>query len=285
MSSDDTSCVVVTSPETIPEGDSFAGATLSYGGTATLPCSAQVTASNSSFGSDVVPVTVDQVADIGTTSLTSGASFDDVGSSLQTSGFVSLSTGAHGGVTIQIESSNPNVLRLSRDAVTPGLPVIEVPFVDGDTSEPYFVQGVRGAIGTATVVASSAEFTAGTLAIDVVEPILGISQLALATNTLANDDPFWVNTYIRNSAGNLQQNQAVSAEGPLPVTFSSSDTGVGVFTTLTQTSTSPVTINIPVNGYNTPTSVAQGGVAFDPVGGGTSTVTHPRLVLRRSIRA
>ncbi len=92
-------------------------------------------------------------------------------------------------------------------------------------------------------------------------------------NTLAVDDPFWVDFWTtRPTTGALFRQQRISAEGPLTVTFTSSDPAVGAFTTLSDTAQSPVTINAAVNTFNTPTSVAGGGVAFDALTGGTTDV-------------
>ena len=273
LSSDDTSCVAVTSPSTIAEGETFAGATLSYGGTAALPCSAQVTAANASFGTDVIPVTIEEVPDIGNIAFGNINGLNSVGSSLQETGTITLDTGAHGGITLQIQSSNPALARVSGDAVTAGLPVIEINIPDGTTTANYYVQGVRGVTGSVVISATSPSFTTGTRPIDVVEPTFQTLGLLTTSTTLAADDPFTVRTYIRNAAGNLSVIQSVSADGPLPVTFISSDPTTGAFTTSTDTSASPVTILMPPNTFDSPNSVAGGGVAFDPLGAGVTTVS------------
>ena len=273
LSSDDASCVAVTSPSTIIEGETFAGATLSYGGTAALPCSAQVTAANASFGTDVIPVTIEEVPDIGNIAFGNINGLNSVGSSLQETGTINLDTGAHGGITLQIQSSNPALARVSGDAVTAGLPVIEINIPDGTTTANYYVQGVRGATGSVVISATSPSFATGTRPIDVVEPTFQTLGLLQTTTTLAADDPFSVRTYIRNAAGNLSIIQSVSADGPLPVTFISSDPAAGAFTTSTDTSASPVTILMPPNTFDSPNSVAGGGVAFDPLGAGVTTVS------------
>ena len=67
--------------------------------------------------------------------------------------------------------------------------------------------------------------------------------------------------------------QRVRAGGtPVTVTFTSSDVGVG---TLTDDQTSGPTFDrtIDVGQYLTPATVGAGGIAFDPVGAGTVTLT------------
>ncbi len=58
----------------------------------------------------------------------------------------------------------------------------------------------------------------------------------------------------------------------LTVTISSSNVGAGVVYT-SGASGGSVTVQILPGQFNSPTSVAAGGVAFDPVGTGSSTVT------------
>jgi hypothetical protein len=274
LTSDNTDCVNVVSPITIPEGSVFAATTLSYGGVAPVPCSAIVTAENAIFGTDTVAVTVEQVAEIGTLSVTTFASSKRIGSGLQTQARVSLSTGNHGGITVQIESSNPNLLRLAPNATTPGGPIIELLILNGSTQADFFTQGVRGATGDdITVTASSAQFTDGTVDVDVIAPVLRVIGLNPNKNTLAADDPFFVDFWnTRPDTGGIQQQQAVSAEGPLAVTLTSSMPTVGALTTLTETAVGEVTVTAAVNTFSTPTTVAAGGVAFDALSGGTTTV-------------
>ena len=68
------------------------------------------------------------------------------------------------------------------------------------------------------------------------------------------------------------QNVRAGAPGPLTVSFTVADPAVGTLVTSAGTGTTR-TAQIPSGLYYTPTTVASGGVAFRPVGGGTTTVT------------
>jgi hypothetical protein len=206
--------------------------------------------------------------------VSSGAAFNRLGSGLQTQGSVTLGGSQHGGVTVRIASANPDVLRIAPNATTAGTAFIDVTIPNGSTQASLFVQGVRGATGNdITVTASSAQFTDGTVDVDVIAPVLRVAGLNPNTNTLAADDPFFVDFWnTRPDTGGIQQQQAVSAEGPLAVTFTSSNPAVGALTTLTETAVGEVTVTAAVTTFNTPTTVAAGGVAFDALSGGTTTV-------------
>ena len=276
VSSDDTSCVVATTPGVVAEGDSFASSTLSYGGVASLPCTANVSVQNAIFGADSVAVTVEDVADIGTIALQiNSPSYifqSRLGSGLQRPIRVTLSTGSHGGTSVQLQSNDPGLLRLANDANTVGTPVIELNFADGEVQKDIIVQGVRGSTGSATFSVGNSVFTETIGAVDIVPAMFVFTGLQTASNTLASDDDFYVRTYSTAAGGGQSVQQQVSAEGPLEVTLTSSDPAVGVLTTLSQLATTPVTVFVPVNASNSPTSVAAGGVAFDALTAGTTTV-------------
>ena len=124
---------------------------------------------------------------------------------------------------------------------------VDIP--DGQTFRDFFVQGISGAKGSVSLTATQEQFTDGTLALEVVEPVLFISGLITSTTTLSVDDPFRVLTGIPNTAGTaFQTTQVVSAAGP-------------------------VTVQIPSGSAGSPSSVAAGGVAFDALSEGTTTIS------------
>jgi hypothetical protein len=192
-----------------------------------------------------------------------------IGSSLQTSGQVTLAGADHGGVTVRLTTSDPAVLRLSADAVTPGTSIIEVFIDDGSTTAPVFFQGVAGATGPVTVTAAQAQFTDGTAAVNVVPALFNYSGLVTTTNTLAANDPFNLFTYSTNAAGTgIQQFQHLSAgNGPLTVTLTSSDPAVGQLVGTTTGGT--VQIELQLGGSQTNVPIPE----FDALSGGTTTIT------------
>jgi hypothetical protein len=124
-----------------------------------------------------------------------------------------------------------------------------------------------------TLTASESQFTPGTLDLEVVQPVLQILGLAASTTTLSVDDPFQVRTGISNTLGtSFQREQAVSAAGSLTVTFTSSDPAVGQLVTTALTGES-VTVEMAPNTSRSPATVAAGGVAFNPLSEGMTTVS------------
>ncbi len=118
------------------------------------------------------------------------------------------------------------------------------------------------------ITASQALFVTGTVARDVVQPALQIAALSPSQTSLSPDNEFYAYPVIPATG----QNQAVSAAGPLSVTFTSGTPAVGRMVTSSSSGAS-VVVQIPAGGANTPTTVATGGVAFDPLSGGTTTVS------------
>lgn len=269
----DPSCATVPTLITIPEGSPFGSAALNYGGGAALPCTTTVTANSAIFGSDTLTVTVANVPDIGTL-LVDDNHFGDnrVGSDLQIPYRIILDNSGHGGVTVQVKSSDPTTALVAPDASTPGTPVVELVVPAGQTQATFYLQGVTSSTGNVTLSATQSQFTTGTLAIDVVQPVTRLSGLVSSTTSLSADDPFRVETGYLHSNGTSFRYASVSATGgSLTMNLSSSDTGVGQLTTVSTTG-SPVSVDIPVNQRFSPSTVATGGVAFDPLTGGTTTV-------------
>ena len=123
VSATDGACVAATSPVTIPAGQATATSTLSSGGTAALPCNTDVTVSASFVTSDQVPVTVNAP----TITVADGS----VGAGLQIEPSIQLGASGHGGVDVEITSSDPTVLLVAPDRTTPGAASATLHFPDG----------------------------------------------------------------------------------------------------------------------------------------------------------
>jgi hypothetical protein len=198
-----------------------------------------------------------------------------VGAALQINTTGYLGATQHGGVDVVIKSSSPSVALVSPNASTPGTDSIIVSLANGATGFGYYVQGVPGATGTVSISARANGFTDGSATATVVRPALRIDGLLATTNTSAVDDPFQVSLGIPNAqATDLQQYQVVSAAlaGPVTFTVTSSNPAVGQLVTLADTA-GTVTVDIPVGGYTSSSSVAAGGVAFRPLAPGATTVS------------
>jgi hypothetical protein len=240
------------------------------GGTTTVAVAAP--GFNSAWSGSSQAVTVNQPA---MTIPDSAGTGNRIGASLQVQFYVDLGASAtnHGGVTVHVESSDNTKVRLSISATTAGTASLDIPVANGQRYAYFYVQGVRSATGTATLTATQALFATTTATITVVQPVFyNIVNLTTPTTTLSADNDFYVYTGVLNAAGtSFQQYQVVSGEGTLPVTFTSSNPAVGQMAK-TGTTGASVTIDIPVNQYYSPTNKATGGIAFDPLTGGTTTV-------------
>ena len=264
LTSGDPGCVAAPATATIPGGLVSTTATLTYGGSTSTSCTTTVTVSAPPVTQDVANVTVTPSPLISLNPVT-------VGTSLQLSHGAFLGTGGHGGVTVRVTSSNPAVMQVSPNASTAGTDFIDVVMANGSTFVPFYVQGVEGATGTVTVTLTAPGFTDGSATITVVQPGVVLTGLGASTTTLSPDDAFYAR--IGTPSGNSVSGQAVRAGGStLTVTISNSNVGAGVVKT-SGASGGSVTVQILPGQFNSPTSVAAGGVAFDPVGTGSSTVT------------
>ncbi|MCP5091472.1 MAG: hypothetical protein GY949_11170, partial [Gammaproteobacteria bacterium] len=273
MTSSDVNCVAVTSPVNMAEGDRFGSATLTYDGGSALPCSATVTANGGLFGTDTIDVTVAQVTDIGTLSVADIWWGDErLGSETQASYRVTLSNSSHGGVTVQVSSSNPGVAMVSGDALMAGAPVAELFVPDSTSFVDFTVQGAGIATGNTTITARSAQFTTGSLSVDVVTSVMRLLSVTASTTSLTVDDPIWAETgYIHANGVSFRRANVSAYAGPVNATFNSSNAGVGLLVTTT-TSGASAEVVVPVNTHFTPTSVAAGGVAIDPGSAGSATI-------------
>jgi hypothetical protein len=232
-----------------------------------------VTASAPDFVSSVQSVTVSQPA------ITVPDTY--VGNGLQTAYRVYLGGSQHGGVTVTLTSEDPALLMLAASPTDVGASTIDVIVANGPDYFEVYLQGVSGASGPATLTVTSPLFTTDTATISVNASRLVINYLATSTTTLSSNDAFQVWTQVESyTGGGNWYVQAVSAAGPLTVTLTSDDLAVAGLTTLSGTATSPVTVTIPVNTYASPSTVAAGGVEFDPDGAGNVdiTATAPNFV-------
>jgi hypothetical protein len=195
-----------------------------------------------------------------------------VGAGLQTQPYVYLGVATQGGVTLRLESSAPGVLQLSPDAVTPGAASIDIQVPDGTQYVYYHVQGVQGQTGTVTITASAPGFTDGSNAWDVVQPALSIISLNPTTTAGAANDPFQVRVGIAGGSG-VGTVQGVSATvGTLTATITSGTPSSGTLTTSAGTAASR-SIQISTNAYDSPPTLAAGGIEFDPLMSGSTTLS------------
>ncbi len=263
-------CVAAASPVTIATGLVTTTSALSYGGSASLPCTTQLLVTAPNIQPDSISVTVNPVPGI-----TLNAPFYGVGSGLQENTSGSLGASNHGGITLTLTSSNPAVLLLSPNASTAGTSSITIGVPSGQAFFSYYIQGVEGQTGSETITASAPGFSNGATAMAVVTPALDLQGLPANTTTLSADNAIYARVGTGDGTDNFLttvQNVRAGAPGPLTVTFVSSVPAVGDLADSTANAASRTAV-IPVGLYYTPTSVAQGGVAFHPLTSGSTAIT------------
>ena len=265
-------CVTVPAGTTIEQGTTSAAVPVSYGGSATLPCSTEVTASGpAGVVLDTVSVTVAQAPGI---TVNAPAT---VGGGLQVAGSFTLGASQHGGVMVRVESSDPSRILIAPNASTVGQPFIEVAVANGATGASYVVQGTDWGAGSSTppmpptVTVSAPGFSNGTDTVNYVQPAIGIESLPTSLNSLDPNRAFTARVGI--PAGSTVVAQVRRAGGSdLVVTFTSSSSAVGELDGPGGTTgQAQQTLAIAAGASDTPSGA--GGVQFDPLTAGSTTVT------------
>ncbi len=269
----DATCISVPASVTIPIGQVSATFVPAYGGSANLPCTSVVTASAAGPSSDTVSITANSAGAITVPGV------QTVGAGLQFAVSGSLGTSQHGGVAVNITSSDPARVLVSPNGTTAGSASIVVNVANGSATVPFVVQGLENLTGSATITASSSAFTSDTMTVNLVASAVQVVGLPTSMTSLAAESTSWyVQTGLPN-AGNtsLNQVQEVRAGGPpFVVTLSNSNAAVAQLRSDQPAATGQVvTKPIQPNIYYT-NAIVPGtsyGLGFDPLGGGTTTVT------------
>ncbi len=262
-------------PLQIPTGSSQTPTTVALGGAAfdalangSTTVSAQfsgLTVNQTTAGAQTIEVSAPQIT---VQDQTVGAGLQSVRLTAQ------LESGNHGGVTVTLRSSNPDVFRVSPNDSTPGTESIQVAVAAGQTAVPFYLQGVEGAQGTATLTVSAPGFTNSVSSVEVVPPALDLQSLSTQYAADAASDAFWVRLGVPlpNDTGIWIQ-QAVRAGAPsaLTATVTTSNPAAAQLVTTGQSGGS-VTVTIEPGQFRSPTTLETGGVLLDPVGSGTTSI-------------
>lgn len=267
-------CVAVPASSVVAQGTTTTIASITYGGTAPLPCTSTVTVTGpTGVTADSVTVTVNPAPPITLAAST-------VGGGLQTGNVNGLlGDASHGGVTVHLVSSDPTRVLLAPDAVSVGAASIDIPVANGVSAFSYYVQGtdwIDGVTSAAavTVTASATGFSDGNGTINYVRPVLDIMNLGPSTTSLSANIDFVVRVGVPSPVNTMQMLQARRFGAPaLIVTVSSSNPAVaeidhngGVGGQQTQTST------IAAGLFTTPNDTT-GAFELDPRDVGSTTVT------------
>ncbi|HVZ94564.1 MAG TPA: hypothetical protein VG797_08640 [Phycisphaerales bacterium] len=183
-----------------------------------------------------------------------------------------LSGSGHGGTTIRITSGDPSKLLIAPNATTVGSAFIDVAVADGAIDAPYFVQTIENVTGTVTVTASSPLAPDATSNIDIVAPSLRILDLTGTISAVGANQLVRAQCGVLNAAGTSFNGQNIRAGASLVVTFNNSTSSVAQLVTQALTGQS-VAATIPANANVTPSTLVAGGVFFDPLGVGSTTIT------------
>ena len=264
-------CVATNGPVTIPTGLISADVTVMYGGSATLPCTTTLTAQSPGVTPESINVTVNPSPGIQIFGFPT-----NVGSGLQDGTFTArLGETQPGAVTMRIQSSNAALLRVGHLVGDAGTEFIDVTLTNGATDVNFYVHGMEGVTGAATITATAPGFTASTPAtVNVFAPWMELVSVPDTTTTLSADSPFYVRTGVALPGQSFfWAYQAVRAGGPglaVNVTHSNGDFADLVTTAGAADSR---TVTVAPGTFNSPTTVASGGVAFHPVSAGSTTVS------------
>jgi hypothetical protein len=263
----DPECVQVPAQVTIPTGLTEVGAQVEWAGEAETQCQSLVTVTAPDIESDQVNVTVNPVPGI-------SAAANTTGSGLQRSLNGTLGASNHGGTTVTLTSSDPDVLLLAPNGSTPGAASIQIQILSGNNGFSYWIQGEDGATGQIAVTISAPGFNEHEVVHTVVTPAMDIPSLTGSTTTLSPNSNFQVRLGIPNQAQSAMSVELQRRAGgePLEATVSVDDAEIGRLVT-TETAGAQATVAVQPGTARSPTNVANGGVALDPLSAGTVEIT------------
>jgi hypothetical protein len=268
----DPTCVAATSPVTILGGLVSTTTIISYGGSATTPCNTYLVATAAGIDPDSAYIVVNPPPGITVYQY-------NVGAGLQRSADGYLGTTNHGGVNVIIKSGNPALLHIAPDQNTAGGDSIVRFLPNGQNYFTYYVQALEGVADTGTVNApvtvTATGFTVGAQTHVIRPAVFDLYAIPTNTTTLSDSTAFYAYVgYTVAGANYVYESQAIRAGGqPLTVTLINGSAGIGDLVTSAGGRRDTVTVQIPVGGANSPTSVAAGGAAFVPQAAGTTTIS------------
>jgi hypothetical protein len=262
---------------TIPLGLYYTPSTVAAGGVALDPVGVgTVTVTARSTGLVTQPLATQSVT-VSAPGITVGAR--TVGAGLQESTSFSLGASNHGDIIVTITSSDASSLLVSPNATTPGTASINIPMADLATSAGFYVQGVEGATGSATVTVTAAGFLDGTATETVVQPGLILAGAPTSLAAGAANDHFYA--YVGVPTGNSVNAQNVRAGSPgITVTATSSNVTAAQIVTSTGAGGSRTAVILPGLYYTPAPPITTGSFELDPLTAGTTTlsVTAPGIL-------
>ena len=201
-----------------------------------------------------------------------------IGSRLQIPISGSLSASQHGGVALTVTSGDSTRVLVAPNGTTVGTSSITVNIPNGSTGFTYVLQALDNVTGSSTITLSANGFPTVTHAANVVASGIEIVGLTGTTTTLsATHNNFYAQVGVPNAQNtNLSFVQNVRAGSSYVFTLSNSAAAVAQLSSDEPVATGQaVTKPIQPNVYYSQ-SVSPGtsyGLAFDPIGAGTTNVT------------
>ena len=203
-----------------------------------------------------------------------------IGGGLQNGPFTGqLGASNHGGVTVRVESGDPRVL-IAPNVTTEGSSFIEVNVADGATAFAFVLQGADWNAGSSaavvTVTASAPGFSNDTSTVNYVQPATRLALVPSTTTTLSANTDFRLEIGIP-VAGNVnlaqvQERRPGPGVLPLTVTVTNSNASVAELDPNGGGAGAQLrTAIIAIGATQTPMNAA-GGLEFDPLGSGSTTV-------------
>jgi hypothetical protein len=197
-----------------------------------------------------------------------------VGSGLQHLVTVTLDAPAPaGGITIHLESSDPGLLLLAPGASTVGSGTIDVFVGGGGGGTGFYISGMEGVTGTATITATATGYDAASNTVEVAPVAVIILFLGDTQTATGANDPFVAAVGAIDVSGtHIYTEQVVRAGGtPLTIDVTNSDAAVAQLVTAGGAAQA-TSVTIGVGQRRSPSTLAGGGVEFDPLAPGQTSV-------------
>lgn len=197
-----------------------------------------------------------------------------LGAGLQFGSGASLGASNYGSTTVRVESSDPSRVLVAPTPTTVGAAFIDIPMTAPSTSITYYVSAVEGTTGTATITVSAPGFTSATSGITVRGLGLDLISVPASTTALSANSAFTARIGTLNAAGTAVESELPLRAGGVPIVVTVTNSNASVAQLVTSGGTSQSTqATIPVGQARTPFGVTNGGLEFDPIAAGSTTVT------------
>jgi hypothetical protein len=187
-----------------------------------------------------------------------------------------VTVGNHGGVDVLITLADTSFVLVGPDNATVGLDTLTVTVPNGQRYFYYNLQGKEGVVDSAKVQLTfeAPGFTSGAQTVTVRPAAFDLYPIPSTTTTLSDSTSFYAYIgYERPGFAYVYEQQPIRVGGqPATVTIVNDTAAVGELVTTTLVGDA-VTVDIPVGASNSPTSVAQGGVAYRPDIAGITTIS------------